>query len=117
MRASKDKTGSLWLRGSKPRSSACIDELPDFGMLKREAKKIEIMTRMDRRAKTNESSFTCARPKSTAAPRGHQKALSFKQVEGLYQKEKSLMRETLAETQPSREQGHLGGLLGEWQRY
>jgi hypothetical protein len=43
--------------------------------------------------------------------------MSFKEVEGIYRKEKSLLRETLAETQPSREQGHLGGLLGEWQRY
>lgn len=46
MRPSKGKTGSLWLRGSKPHSSACIDDIPDFGLLKREAKKIEIMTRM-----------------------------------------------------------------------
>lgn len=80
MRASKGKTGSLWLKNSKPRSSACIDELSDFEVLKREVKKIEIMTRMDRRAKTNESSFTCTRPKSTTAPRGQQKVLSFKQV-------------------------------------
>ncbi len=86
-------------------------------MLKREAKKIEIMSRMDRRAKTNESSFNCTRPKSTNVPRGPQKAISFKQVESLYRKEQSQLRETLAETQPSREQGHLGGLLGEWQRY
>lgn len=43
--------------------------------------------------------------------------MSFKDVEGLYRKEKSLMRETLAETQPTREESHFGGLLGEWERY
>lgn len=53
MRPSKGKTGSLWLRGNKARPSVCIDEIPDLGILKREAKKIEIMTRMDKRAKTN----------------------------------------------------------------
>jgi hypothetical protein len=53
MRPSKGKSGSLWLRGSKPRSSISINDVPDLGLLKREAKKIEIMTRMEKRAMTN----------------------------------------------------------------
>jgi hypothetical protein len=35
------------MRGGKPQAgSFCIDDVPEFGLLRRETKKIEIMTRM-----------------------------------------------------------------------
>ena len=71
-------------------------DLDSFGTLKKEVKRIEILTRMENRAKTSLNSSNNLRP-STQMYRRSSKPIStdFRKIEQEYLREKSLMRTTL----------------------
>lgn len=99
MKPNRARTGSVWLKARKQKVEEGSEWLEDFQMLRKEAKKIEIMARIDKRTKTNESAWTVQRPRSTNPHGRKQESLSFKQVEHLYKREKSLTSNVLTETQ------------------
>ena len=99
MKPNRARTGSVWLKTRKPKAEEGSEWLEDFQMLRKEAKKIEIMARIEKRTKTNESVWTVQRPRSTNPQGRKQESLSFKQVENLYKREKSLTSNVLTETQ------------------
>lgn len=79
MRPSKGKTASVWLRSGKMQSQISISDVDDFSILKKEAKRIEIVTRMERKNRNVDSSFRQIRPKSTVNhQRGKAISMSFK---------------------------------------
>lgn len=99
MRPNKARTGSVWLKARRPKVEEGSEWLEDFQILKKEAKKIEIMARIDKRMKTNESAWTVQRPRSTNPHSRKHDSMNFKQVETLYKREKSLTSNALTETQ------------------
>jgi hypothetical protein len=79
MRPAKHKGGQIWLKSKPSNTSMEIgDCLGGFEDLKQVAKKIGIMTRMEKRTKTNESAFSCVRPQTTLNINKNQRITSLK---------------------------------------
>lgn len=109
------KKRAPWLRQPAP-SQPLLASPDELLHLRKEAKKIAILTRIEQRARTNDSAYSRPRPSSTNPRKPIPTQSTIRDVEQLCLREKSLTREALSEVGGPRERGGVG-LLGEWGRY